>query len=117
MRKERSGAMRLLGVGLVMMIGLWSHLAAAQTILVFTEETKLAPSDSNTDDDFGGAVAIDGNTAIVGAPEQEVGGETNQGSAYIFVRDNGGTWTQQAKLIGFSPQLISSQPHSSCLGV
>ena len=100
MLKKRNGAKRLLGVGVAIMIGLGSYPVAAQTILTVTEETILTPSDSTADDDFGGAVAIDGNTAIVGAPVQEVGGETNQGSAYVFVRDNGGTWTQQAKLIG-----------------
>jgi hypothetical protein len=100
MWRERNRKMGVVGVGLFMMMGIWSHLEIAHALLVFTEETILVPSDSNADDDFGGAVAIDGDTAIVGAPEQEVGGETNQGSAYIFVRDNGGTWTEQAKLLG-----------------
>lgn len=67
--------------------------------LIFTEETILTPSDSTSDDDFGGAVAVDGDTAVVGAPVQEVAGETNQGAAYVYVR-NGMTWTEQAKLLG-----------------
>jgi hypothetical protein len=67
--------------------------------LIFTEETILTPSDSTSDDDFGGAVAVDGDTAVVGAPVQDVAGETNQGAAYVYVR-NGTTWTEQAKLLG-----------------
>ena len=67
--------------------------------LIFTEETILTPSDSSSDDDFGGAVAVDGDTAVVGAPEQDVNGETNQGAAYVYVRD-GTIWTEQAKLLG-----------------
>lgn len=57
--------------------------------------------ESNNGDDydhFGSSVAISGNTAVVGAPTDEVGSNTNQGTAYVFVR-SGTTWTQQAQLI------------------
>ena len=37
-------------------------------------------------DSFGGAVAIDGNTVVIGAPDADVGGKINQGAAYVFVR-------------------------------
>jgi FG-GAP repeat len=37
-------------------------------------------------DSFGGAVAIDGNTVVVGAADADVGGKVNQGAAYVFVR-------------------------------
>ena len=47
--------------------------------------------------DSGVDVAIYGDTAIVGANRKNVGVNSNQGSAYIFVR-NGTTWTQQAEL-------------------
>ena len=46
---------------------------------------------------FGHAVSIDGNTAIVGSPKSDDAGK-NSGAAYIFVRD-GATWKQQAKLL------------------
>ena len=42
-------------------------------------------------------VAISGDTAVVGAPWHDVGGNADQGSAYVFVR-NGGTWSLQAQL-------------------
>ncbi|MBU6413629.1 MAG: FG-GAP repeat protein [Planctomycetes bacterium] len=48
-------------------------------------------------DRFGQAVAIDGDTMIVGAPNDAVGGNAFQGSAYVFTR-SGTTWTQQAQL-------------------
>jgi hypothetical protein len=49
---------------------------------------------------FGGSVALsdDGNTALIGANLVDVDGRTDQGSAYVFVR-NGTTWVQQAQLI------------------
>jgi hypothetical protein len=46
---------------------------------------------------FGSAVAIEGSTAIVGAPSGGASGQPSAGFAFIFVQ-NGGTWTQQAQL-------------------
>lgn len=57
-------------------------------------ESKLTAADAHSWDTFGYSVAIDGNTAIVGAIR-----EGGHGAAYIFVR-NKGVWVQQAKLIG-----------------
>ncbi|HZU86094.1 MAG TPA: FG-GAP repeat protein [Anaerolineaceae bacterium] len=49
---------------------------------------------------LGDAVALsdDGNYALVGAPFEDVNGNSNQGAAYLFVR-NGNTWKQQARLV------------------
>lgn len=47
---------------------------------------------------FSSAVAIDGNTLVVGAPLHASTAGTSQGAAYVFTR-SGTTWTQQAKLI------------------
>lgn len=44
------------------------------------------------------SVAINGNYAIIGATQNDDGG-TDSGSAYIFVRSGGTTWTQQQKLV------------------
>ena len=44
------------------------------------------------------ALSADGNTALLGAPGDTVGGNSGQGSAYIFIR-SGTTWSQQAKLL------------------
>ncbi|MBS1791778.1 MAG: putative Ig domain-containing protein [Acidobacteria bacterium] len=61
------------------------------------QQQKLTASDGGGGDFFGISVAISGDTVVVGAEGDDVGGNQSQGSAYIFVR-NGGTWTQQQKL-------------------
>ncbi len=63
---------------------------------LFTLQQRLVAHDAAAGDHFGYAVALDGNTALVGALYEE-GAFTDQGAAYVFVR-NGSTWTQQAKL-------------------
>ncbi len=60
-------------------------------------QQKLTASDGAAGDNFGEAVAISGDTVVVGAYFDDVGGNTDQGSAYVFVR-SGVTWTQQQKL-------------------
>ena len=60
------------------------------------EEQKLTASDGAAFDQFGGSVAVNGNTAIVGARLDDDKG-TNSGSAYIF-KYNGSSWVQQQKL-------------------
>lgn len=60
-------------------------------------ETKLLASDGHAGDGFGFAVAISGETAVVGADYDTPNGY-NSGSAYVFVRSNG-AWVEEAKLI------------------
>ena len=61
------------------------------------QQAKLMESDATEGDRFGHSVAINGDTAIVGAYGDDDAGESS-GSAYIFVR-NGEGWVQQAKFI------------------
>ncbi|HLO55520.1 MAG TPA: FG-GAP repeat protein [Saprospiraceae bacterium] len=61
------------------------------------EDAKLFTSDGSLGDFFGTSVSISGDYAIVGASGDDVGINTNQGSAYIFIR-SGSNWTEQAKL-------------------
>src|SRR5215470_4422813 len=61
------------------------------------QEARLTANDGAAEDRLGSAVAIDGDTAIVGAPEADIGGDVGQGAAYIFTR-SGQTWTQQQRL-------------------
>jgi len=60
---------------------------------------KLTASDATSQDDFGMAVSLSGNIAIVGARGNDDNG-TRSGSAYIFERNNGGTsnWGEVAIL-------------------
>jgi hypothetical protein len=52
-------------------------------------------------DTFGNAVAISGDTAVIGAFVDDHSGLSNAGSAYVFERNQGGTdsWGQVAKLM------------------
>ena len=63
----------------------------------WTQQQQLTVSDGATIDQFGSSVAISGETAVVGAPLDDVGANTDQGSAYVFVR-NGTSWTQKQQL-------------------
>jgi FG-GAP repeat protein len=62
---------------------------------------RLTATDGAGDDFFGFSVAISGDTIVVGAKEDDIGANEDQGSAYVFVRPAGG-WrvgTQAAKLV------------------
>ncbi len=63
----------------------------------WTQQAKLLASDGAAGDRFGHAVAIDGDTAVVGARGNDDQGSLT-GSAYVFTR-SGSSWTQQAKLL------------------
>ncbi|MGH9498795.1 MAG: IPT/TIG domain-containing protein [Terriglobales bacterium] len=65
-----------------------------------TQNAKLTASDGYVGDDFGAAIAISGNTVVVGAPYASIGSDFQQGAAYVFVQPNGGwaNMTQTAKL-------------------
>jgi MYXO-CTERM domain-containing protein len=65
------------------------------------EVAKLTPTDSEEGDDFGYAVGISGDTAVVGAYREDGAGE-DRGAVYLFQRDAGGSdsWGQVAKVPG-----------------
>lgn len=61
----------------------------------WTQVTKLTAIDAYTNDQFGWAVAVDGDTAVIGAYTKVYGGRV-----YIFERDEGGPgqWGETAQL-------------------
>jgi MYXO-CTERM domain-containing protein len=63
----------------------------------WTEQAKLEASDGAAEDAFGASVALDGDTAIVGAFQRDTALGVNAGAAYVFVR-SGTTWTEQSRL-------------------
>jgi hypothetical protein len=65
----------------------------------WVEQQHLIPDDPATGDQFGNAVAISGDTIVVGSHADDDDGN-GSGSAYVFVRPpvNGTTWTLQQKL-------------------
>lgn len=64
----------------------------------WARQGRLVADDGVADDQFGGAVALSGDSLIVGARLADVGGEADQGAAYVFTR-SGLTWNQQQKLV------------------
>ena len=65
----------------------------------WSQQTKLTAEDGVAYD-YGSATASrsDGDHAVVGAYSQRRRRRCNSGSAYIFVKNDNGTWSQQAKL-------------------
>ena len=60
-----------------------------------TETQRITANDGGRDDEFGAAVAIFNNTALVGAPFWDAGGRNNTGAAYFF--DRNGSWSQDVR--------------------
>jgi hypothetical protein len=89
-------------VVLVALILASAHAAAAQPSRAasssFLHEAQLPAPDGAVDDFFGFSVSVSGNTAVVGAQQDDTAAGTNAGSAYVFVR-SGTIWTLQQKLL------------------
>jgi hypothetical protein len=66
---------------------------------IWSQQARFALADpgSPTSDQFGGAVALDGDTALIGADFRVVPGKYNCGAAYVYVR-SGGSWSLQQML-------------------
>ncbi|MEO5914549.1 MAG: choice-of-anchor D domain-containing protein [Luteolibacter sp.] len=61
------------------------------------EQAKLTVPATSSDDGFGDAVAIDGNTIVVGASHADSADLTDSGATYVFIR-TGTVWSKQAAL-------------------
>lgn len=62
----------------------------------WSQQSTLAPSDGAPNDAFGRALALDGDTALIGAYDNVI--NRRPGSAYIFGRDANGLWTERQQL-------------------
>jgi choice-of-anchor B domain-containing protein len=58
----------------------------------WTETSRLVLSDKSAEDGFGESVALHGDFAFIGAPEEE----DDFGGVYVFQQTDEGSWTQQA---------------------
>ncbi len=71
-------------------------------LMQLVEESELIASDAAKNDRFGVSVAVDDDTAVVGAFQPDyVDSGTNvsrPGAAYVYTKDSNGAWSQQAKL-------------------
>lgn len=70
--------------------------------LIAIQHQKLVPADGGTDEYFGRAVAVSGDTVVIGTPwdSNQHGGRA--GAAYVYVR-SGDSWTLQQKLMTAHP--------------
>jgi hypothetical protein len=82
----------ILGTLLVMQCGLIPSQAADWS--QYVQNAILTASDGGASYAFGSTIAVDGDTAVIGAP----GGNGGGGAAYVFVR-SGSVWSQQAILV------------------
>ncbi len=93
--KRRPWRMVVIVAAIGILIGPGSIFAADDgPIAAILQEKKLIADDAAQDDEFGVSVSASGDVALVGAVDDD----NDRGSAYIFVRDSSGEWTQQAKL-------------------
>ena len=69
-----------------------------RTGITWTQQARLFASDGSVNDQFGLTVALDGDTALIGAHWDEEIDDDDSGSAYVFIR-TGTTWSQQQKLL------------------
>ncbi len=65
----------------------------------WTQVQKLVANDGAAGDFFGGGIAIDSNYIFIGAYNDDIGENINQGSVYVFKLING-IWTQVQKVTG-----------------
>jgi hypothetical protein len=65
--------------------------------MTWLPQAELSAADGHANDGFGGAVAISGDTMVVGAGGATIGSHTSQGGVYIYVR-SGAVWTLQTKV-------------------
>jgi hypothetical protein len=104
--------------GNLVLIGSWGDDGFAGSAYVFhfdgvrwVEEQRLTASDSETYSEFGFAVSVSGNVALVGKPsDKSLGGDEEAGSAYFFAFD-GASWIEKQKLVDPNPF------HSEQLGI
>lgn len=112
------------GFGVVALSGAWAVVGASGTSSSrgaaylyervdgsWTSGPTLLASDGAELDEFGHAVAIAGDTVVVGAPRQEVAG-----AAYVFVR-SGSSWTEQQKLVPSNPDTTADDAFGSAVAI
>ncbi|MGB2691825.1 MAG: hypothetical protein WBC96_04965, partial [Thermodesulfobacteriota bacterium] len=86
---------------------------------VWVATPTLFSPDPGSSDDFGTAVSISGDWALIGEPDADPPSFTNDGAAHFFLRGVGGTWTPQqtfshtgnnlAESFGFSVSILGDR--------
>lgn len=73
----------------------------------WTQTQTLTADDAGIGDEFGSAIALQGSTAVIGAPLAKIGNVAQAGAAYVFHYD-GAQWTQVQKLTTDVPHLVAN---------
>lgn len=70
------------------------------TISNWVQEAKLVASDAAANDQFGSSAAINGDTAVIGAPSADCLAGDDCGAAYVYRFDSANSeWVEEAKMI------------------
>ena len=81
-----------------------SAVAVGEYTIPFGGQIKRFALDAQAEDHFGQSVAIDGDYAIVGAPDEDGASiDKYRGAAYIFYRTGPDTWDDGVKIIATNP--------------
>jgi len=68
----------------------------------WVQQAYVKASNGQPGDRFGAAVALAGELVVAGAPEEDGGGLSSSGAAYVFAR-SGGVWSQEGYLKASNP--------------
>src|SRR6059036_2617113 len=63
----------------------------------WSQQALLVPSDGLSGFAFPRSISIEGDTVVMGCAQTTINGNSNQGAAYVFVR-NGTSWSEQQRL-------------------
>lgn len=72
---------------------------------VWTQQQKFTASDAAANDSFGISIALSGDTVFVGSYQDDIGGSTDAGSAYVFVTEA----TNAAPVVNAGPDRFSTE--------
>jgi hypothetical protein len=111
--------------GDTLMVGAWGDTAAGAQYAgrvyvyeriagVWTHVDTLETDNPLFDDNFGAAISIDGDTAMIGAIDVDVSGIPNAGAVYVFEKGPSG-WKQTARLI--APEPTAESLFGGCLAL
>jgi len=81
----------------------------------WNEAAHLLPSAGAANDEFGLAVALHGDLALVGAPKDDFDREVDVGAAYVF-RFDGSSWQEEARLAASDSSPNDALAHALALG-
>jgi hypothetical protein len=83
---------------LLLALPLFAFAPARPSLATIPEIKKVISSNPQAFGEFGADVAVDGDTAVVGALHEAANGLADAGVAYVFVRTGGTNWNWQATL-------------------